>query len=81
MNMKKFTSILVYSMPVLFPLLAVWLIEYVYSVSLNKPFQFDEELGPRIMRTLIASFPFVVVAIMAMVTFKKNPPQKMLLAF
>ena len=76
MNIKKITAIIVFSMPVVFPLVAVWLGDYIISASLNKPFQFHEELGPRIGQTIIASFPFLVVALIATFVFKENPAPK-----
>jgi len=55
----------IWCLPLLIPLLVVWLGEYWLSVHLARPFRLQEEMVPRILQSVIASIPFVVAAFYA----------------
>lgn len=62
----------IWCLPLLIPLLVVWLGEYWLSVHLARPFRLHQEMTPRILQSVITSIPFLVAAFYAHRRLKAN---------
>ena len=65
--MKSRTVILVLTgiMVVLWPLLTVWIGDYWISSVKSHPYYIYEESAPRVTRTILSAFPFIVLFVFA----------------
>ncbi len=53
----------IWACAIIIPLLTIWIGAALFSVITGSPFHFVEELGPRLIQTLLVALPFIVLSV------------------
>jgi hypothetical protein len=72
--MKRTTSLLVliWVLVIVWPAWSVWIGDFIISTLKSRPYQFHQELNPRIARTVITAIPFFILAVVAQWKLRKG---------